>query len=473
MKAIEIAKCNGFRILTLALVLAATGPLTAAEKAPSGGSPNGGKPQGAIDLFDGKSLAGWEHYLVKPDLKMSDVWSVRDGLLVCKGTPMGYLATKKEFTNFKLVVEWRWPPGKPTGNSGVLMRITGKPRALPKCVEAQLKAGSAGDVYGFHGFNVKGAARMISAENKFVGKLSGVSKIKGAEKKPGQWNKYEITFNGGDITVILNGEKVNEATGCDVVAGKIGLQSEGGEVHFRTVRLTPLADNATATAKPKPGAQIPTSTQVTLGSGDSAKKATVHYLLSLPETYDKSDKHPLLIFLHGMGERGNKLDRVMVHGPPKIVRKSNTTPFIIVSPQCPRTEFWKIGKLSKLLDHILATTKADPERVYLTGLSMGGFGTWAWAAKEPRRFAAAIPICGGGNPKTAAKLVKLPIWAFHGDKDKTVPPSRSQSMVDAVKTAGGKKIKLTLYGGVGHNSWTKAYNDPEIYKWLLSHKRAK
>jgi len=476
MKAIIVSKHSWLRILTVMAMLGAIGPWNAiAKDRPQPGKgvrsvPTTVKSEGAIDLLDGKSLAGWEHYLVKPGVKMADVWSVRDGLLVCKGSPMGYLATKREFTNFELVVEWRWPPGKPVGNSGVLMRITGKPRALPKCVEAQLKAGSAGDIYGFHGFKVKGSARVISAENKFVGKLSGVSKIKGNEKKPGEWNKYEITFNGGNITVILNGRKVNEATGCDVVAGKIGLQSEGGEVHFRTVRLIPLAGDVPAAPKPKPGVQIAAAREVTLGDG---AKATVHYLLSLPDTYDKAGKHPVLIFLHGMGERGNNLDRVKVHGPPKIVVKSNTTPFIIISPQCPKTEHWRVDKLSKLLDHILASTKADPQRVYLTGLSMGGFGTWAWAAKEPQRFAAAIPICGGGDPKTARQLIKLPIWAFHGDKDRTVPLSRSQVMVDAIKTAGGTKAKLTAYPGVGHNSWRKTYSNPEIYKWLLSHKRAK
>jgi len=141
----------------------------------------------------------------------------------------------------RLIVEWRWAPGTPGSNSGVLMRITGKPQALPKCAEAQLKHGSAGDIYGFHGFQVKGDAKRIkSAESERTGKLSGVSKIKDMEKKPGEWNKYEITFKGGDLTLIINGEKVNEANSCDVVAGKIGLQSEGGEIHFRTVRLVPL-----------------------------------------------------------------------------------------------------------------------------------------------------------------------------------------------------------------------------------------
>jgi hypothetical protein len=217
-------------VVTLVVVLAVSALVNGADKSAEG-----------IDLFDGKGLAGWEHYLVKPDVKMTDVWSVRDGLLVCKGEPMGYLATKQEYTSFRLIVEWRWAPGKKAGNSGVLMRITGEPKALPKCAEAQLKSGSAGDIYGFHGFAVKGdAARSKSAQGKKIGQLSGVSKIKGNEKEPGEWNKYEITLDGGDLSLVVNGEKVNEATGLDVVAGKIGFQSEGGEIHFRTIRLLPL-----------------------------------------------------------------------------------------------------------------------------------------------------------------------------------------------------------------------------------------
>jgi hypothetical protein len=125
----------------------------------------------------------------------------------------------------------------------VFLRITGEPRALPKCIEAQLKHESAGDLIAFHGFTLKGdAARSISKQGgERVGKLSKVSKVKFNERKPGEWNRYEITVEGGNVTVVLNGEKVNEATDCDVVAGKIGLQSEGGEIHFRTVRLTPIA----------------------------------------------------------------------------------------------------------------------------------------------------------------------------------------------------------------------------------------
>ena len=195
-------------------------------------------------LFNGKDLAGWGFFLVDPGAKMADVWSVTDGLLVCKGEPMGYLATQKEFKNFKLVVEWRWAPGTKPGNSGVLMRITGKPTFLPNCVEAQLKSGNAGDMYGFQGFKIDGDAkrRRDVPKHEHAGYLRALSRIEGNEKKPGEWNKYEITANGGTITLVINGKQVNQATGCDVRAGKIGLQSEGGEIHFRTVGLTPIGD---------------------------------------------------------------------------------------------------------------------------------------------------------------------------------------------------------------------------------------
>lgn len=145
-----------------------------------------------------------------------------------------------------------------------------------------------------------------------------------------------------------------------------------------------LGNTVSHAADPTPGVQVDAATEVTLGAGDTAKQATVHYLIALPKDYDKQDKCPLMIFLHGRGEWGNNLDRVKIHGPPKNVKDGNATPLLIISPQSPAGEWWNVEKLSKLLDHILATTKADPDRVYLTGLSMGGFGTWAWAASTLR-----------------------------------------------------------------------------------------
>jgi hypothetical protein len=191
-----------------------------------------------IDLFNGEDLSGWDYFLVEEDAEMEDVWSVEDGILVCQGEPFGYLCTEKEYESFKLVVEWRWP--EEPGNSGVLMRITGEPMMLPNCVEAQLQHENAGDIYGFQGFQVSGDEDRYLEDPERLGGLTGVKKIKGNENDPGEWNKYEITVDGGDITLVINGDKVNEATDCDVRPGKIGLQSEGGVIEFRTVKLTPI-----------------------------------------------------------------------------------------------------------------------------------------------------------------------------------------------------------------------------------------
>jgi len=197
----------------------------------------------AIDLLAGGSLDGWNAFLADSKVKKEDVWSLKDGVLVCKGEPLGYLYTKQQFKNFKLTLQWRWAPGKEPGNSGVLLRIAGDAVTfLPKCAEAQLKSGSAGDIWGFYGFQLKGdAARLREVKNhEQLGNFVGVGLIKANEKEPGQWNTYEITFNQGQLTLAVNGEKVNEATDCDVLAGALGLQSEGGEIHFRSIQVTPM-----------------------------------------------------------------------------------------------------------------------------------------------------------------------------------------------------------------------------------------
>ena len=196
-----------------------------------------------IDLFDGKSLTGWEGFLLDSKVSTEDVWTVRDGMLVCAGNPLGYLHTKKKFTNFKLTLQWRWAPGKEPGNSGVLLRITGKPISfLPKCMEAQLMSGSAGDLWGFYGYKLEGAPDRLKVvkDHKQLGNFMGVGRMKDAEKKAGEWNAYVITLDRGNLTVVINGEKVNEATHCDIVAGSIGLQSEGAEIHFRNISLTEM-----------------------------------------------------------------------------------------------------------------------------------------------------------------------------------------------------------------------------------------
>ena len=191
-----------------------------------------------IDLLASKNLSDWDYFLVEPDVKKEDVWSFTDdGLLRCKGKPLGYLATKQEFKNFKLIVEWRWP-GKPS-NSGVLLRVTGKPQGLPCCIEAQLKSGSAGDMCGMHGKVIKGEP-MWEKNTDWGALVHGVPKKLAAEKELGQWNKYVITAVDGDIKLELNGQQVNHAFEADTTPGKIGFQSEGDVIEFRTIKITPL-----------------------------------------------------------------------------------------------------------------------------------------------------------------------------------------------------------------------------------------
>jgi predicted peptidase len=202
------------------------------------------------------------------------------------------------------------------------------------------------------------------------------------------------------------------------------------------------------------------------------KVADCNYLLYLPADYGKGDKKwPLIMFLHGAGERGKNIEVVKKHGPPKMIAQGKSFDFIVVSPQCPNDLWWpeQTDVLIALLDEIEAKYRVDTDRVYLTGLSMGGFGTWTLAAKYPNRFAAIAPICGGGERYSANRLKKISVWAFHGAKDNTVPLIRSQEMVDAVKKAGGD-AKLTVYPEAEHDSWTETYNNPELYEWFLSHR---
>ena len=196
----------------------------------------------------------------------------------------------------------------------------------------------------------------------------------------------------------------------------------------------------------------------------------VGYLLYLPENYNMSEKFPLMLFLHGSGERGTDLEKVKVHGPPKLIEQGKDFPFIVVSPQCPEGYWWYLEALDALLKEIVNKYNIDEERIYVTGLSMGGFGTWDLAIKYPNRFAAIAPICGGGNARQVSVIKDLPVWVFHGAKDNVVPLSSSQEMVDVLEKAGGN-VKFTIYPEAGHDSWTETYNNPEVYEWFLEHKR--
>jgi predicted peptidase len=238
----------------------------------------------------------------------------------------------------------------------------------------------------------------------------------------------------------------------------------------------PLAQDAATSNPPNPQ-------MVKLLRFNGTQSINLSYLLYLPKGYDaKAEKRwPMILFLHGAGERGSDVWKVATHGPPKNVKTHPDFPFIVVSPQCPEDETWSREALLKLLDDVTAKYAVDTNRIYLTGLSMGGYGTWDLGLSYPERFAAIVPICGGGQiisvllagPVHGPALKTLGVWAFHGGKDPVVPVVESQRMVDALKKAGVKDVQLTVYPEAGHDSWTEAYNNPGLYEWLLKHSRAK
>ncbi len=205
---------------------------------------------------------------------------------------------------------------------------------------------------------------------------------------------------------------------------------------------------------------------------ETSDSATVDYLLYLPQDYDQQEKLPLVFFLHGRGESNGPPSLVAKWGPPRFAARGEHLPYVLLSPQCPADDSWsketQQRRLIELLDHIVAHHKIDSSRIYLTGLSMGGYGSWTLAAGHPDRFAAVVPVCGGGNPDDAEKLKNIPIWVFHGDQDRAVPFSRSVEMVEAIEKAGGKMIRFTTLEHIGHNCWSATYASPDLFSWMLS-----
>ena len=210
------------------------------------------------------------------------------------------------------------------------------------------------------------------------------------------------------------------------------------------------------------------------------------YLISFPANYDTNSKtgFPLILFLHGAGERGTDIWNASVHGPSKYAEQHPDFPFMLVTPLCPAEEVWTNELLLELLDELNAKHKVDDQRIYLTGLSMGGYGAWNLGLSRPEKFAALAPICGGGErieillaargfsgPIKLQNLQKLPVWAFHGARDPVVPVEESERMFKALTEAKCEDVKLTVYPEAQHDSWTETYNNPELYAWFLKHKR--
>lgn len=196
-----------------------------------------------------------------------------------------------------------------------------------------------------------------------------------------------------------------------------------------------------------------------------------HHIVYAPQDPYVSEKAwPLIIFLHGIGDRGNDLKLVVGQGLPRMLKNRKNFRFLTAAPQCPDKEYWIPSMIDELIPVVAANYKIDEDRIYLTGISMGGYGVWMTAINYPDRFAAIAPICGGGEPGLASAIRNVPVWTFHGAKDPVVPVSETEKMVKALQKAGGS-AKFTLYPEGGHDAWTETYGNEALYEWFLSHNR--
>lgn len=199
------------------------------------------------------------------------------------------------------------------------------------------------------------------------------------------------------------------------------------------------------------------------------------YILYLPTEYEKTDRSfPLVLFLHGAGERGDDLEKIKLHGIPRLISEGRTFPFICVAPQCPNEGYWDrpeyVSSLISLTKEVEREHRVDFNRIYGTGLSMGGLGTLAMAIRNPKLFSAIIPICGGAEMENIHRLSELPIWLFHGDRDDVIPLDNSISIYQNLRLVN-EHVFLTVYGDVYHDSWTQTYENDDIYDWLLKYEK--
>lgn len=220
------------------------------------------------------------------------------------------------------------------------------------------------------------------------------------------------------------------------------------------------------------------SAQGKLVSGEmrTVTEENLAYYLYYPEDYDENEPkaYGLLLFLHGGGESGGNLEELQSNGPPKLLKEGKQFPFLVLAPQNPhKMKWWNVHAVKQLLDSIILENNVDPQRVYLTGLSRGGSAAWDMAVQYPEKFAALAVVCGMAPEPYAHWLdKKLPIWVFHGAEDEVISVTESDIMVEKLKKLG-YNVKYTRYDDVGHNSWERAYQTEELYKWLAQHDKSK
>jgi dienelactone hydrolase len=405
---------------------------------------------GFTPLVDAKDLTGWEGD--------KELWSVRDGTLIGHSPGIKhneFLATTKPYGDFVLSLDFRMIEGK--GNSGVQFRSIRVPNREMSGYQADIGEGYWGCLYD------------ESRRNKVLVTASA-NALKTLNKT--DWNHYTVRAMGDHITLGLGGAVAVNYTESEpppkvARSGLIAVQIHAGgpmEVQFKDVMIqplpTPTPDNPNA-----PGFHLRT-----VKTEQGERKYTVY----VPQSYDGSRVFPVILFLHGAGERGQDgIVPAQVGLGPAILNRPSGFPAIVVFPQARQT--WAAGSpdgdaaLAALGD-VMTAYATDPKRVVLTGLSMGGRGSWELAAAHPERFAAVVPICGPGRPDQASRYKGLPFWTFCGDADRDTTVVNMRTMVEALEQEG-VHARLTEYRGVGHNSWDRAYNDPELSEWMLAQRK--
>lgn len=253
---------------------------------------------------------------------------------------------------------------------------------------------------------------------------------------------------------------------------------------FATLAATMIATSATAADPPDHRDRFAAAV-----FQDTAGRKLPYRILA-PAKLNPAAKYPLVIFLHGAGERGTDNQKQLVHGMNSFATDEIMAryPAFVVAPQCPEGKRWvevdwtldshqmpaqpsePLTGMFELVETLIKTRPIDTKRIYITGLSMGAFGVWDAVQRRPELFAAAAPVCGGGDPILAKQIHFVPVWAFHGDEDQTVKVNRSREMIEALKNVG-EEPKYTEYKGVGHDSWTRTYKDPALYEWLFAQRK--
>ena len=405
---------------------------------------------GFVPLFNGRDLSGWEGD--------TSLWEARDGMLVGSSPGLDqneFLATEGRYGDFTLKFSFRLDDGR--GNSGVMFRSERAP-------EGSEMIGYQADI----GEDYWGCLYDESRRNRV---LVPASEDARAGVDEDGWNRYVIRAMGDRVRLVLN-----DVTSVDYVEeeagiaddGKIAVQLHSGgpmEVRFRDLLIQPMPRPTAEGDDHEPGFHLRT-----LRGAEGSHR----YAVFVPEGYDGQRRFPVVLFLHGAGERGEGGVRPAQVGlGPINAQRPGDFPFIAVFPQAQQT--WSAESADAkialaALDEVQQDYAVDPGRVVLTGLSMGGMGTWSIATAHPDRFSALVPICGPGDPEQAEAIKTIPTWGFVGDRDRALLVAGMRQMARRLQGLGAP-VRYTEYRGVGHNSWDRAYSEPELVEWMLKPRR--